>query len=166
MIARLRTLLLILATTAITACAWAPPQPAPAPDAAVLRSVSKATQHNPVLQTAQAMLGIPYKYGGHSPDEGFDCSGLVFYAHRSHGIDVPRTAQGLYRAAAPIPQDQLSPGDLMFFKTRGKRVSHVGFYVGPGRFLHAPSRGKTVSIAEYSNSYWRTRFAGAGRIVR
>ncbi len=110
------------------------------------------------------MLGVPYRYGGHSPRDGFDCSGLVFYAHRRNGIEVPRTAQAQFEFSSRVRREQLRPGDLLFFRTSGKRISHVGFYLGPGRFLHAPGTGKQVSIADYRTTYWRSRFAGAGRV--
>ncbi len=157
-------LILLVAASALSACAWAPPQVDPVARQPVTTPGDYSKPVSPVLQTAQTLLGIPYKYGGQAPDTGFDCSGLVYYAHRVHGIEVPRTARGLHRAATPVDQDQLSPGDLLFFRTRGRQVSHVGFYVAPGRFLHAPSTGKTVTLADYRDTYWRTRFAGAGRI--
>ncbi len=117
-----------------------------------------------VLSTARQMIGVNYRFGGASPDTGFDCSGLIYYAHRAQGISLPRTASAQYEFAHPVTRNDMRPGDLMFFRTSGKRISHVGFYLGPGRFLHAPGTGKKVSVADYRNSYWRSRFAGAGRI--
>ncbi|MBT8422211.1 MAG: C40 family peptidase, partial [Gammaproteobacteria bacterium] len=98
-----------------------------------------------MLLTARKMIGVDYAYGGHSPDTGFDCSGLVYYAHKVNGIQVPRTAAAQFRFADPVPRDALRPGDLMFFRTSGRKISHVGIYLGPGHFLHAPGTGKHVT---------------------
>ncbi len=118
-----------------------------------------------VIHAARSMLGKPYRYGGTSPSEGFDCSGLVQYAHKQAGILVPRTTGELYRSALHIPLNALQPGDLVFFHTQGRRyVSHVGIYLGNKRFIHAPSSGKRVSIASLKDSYWKKRFTGAGRL--
>lgn len=156
---------------AASACSWAPPaseQPARSPVSAEppvqARAGPAAARQNPVITIARSMLGKPYRYGGHSPRDGFDCSGLVYFAHRHNGISVPRTAQAQFDFSTPVRRDQLRPGDLMFFRTSGRQVSHVGFYLGPGRFLHAPGTGKQVSIADYRSTYWRSRYAGAGRI--
>lgn len=116
----------------------------------------------PVAALAQAYLGVPYRWGGNSPD-GFDCSGLVQHIHRLLGRDVPRTAHTQYLAAQPVALEQLRAGDLLFFRMRD-RLSHVAIYVGAGRFIHAPSRGKKVSYAELENPFWRARLQGAGRL--
>lgn len=157
------------------ACSWSPPGgdqshqssvPINTPEPVTRTQRHPEGDYSPVLLTARRMLGTPYQYGGHTPDQGFDCSGLVYFAHRSHGLDVPRTARAQFDFAAPVSYGDMRPGDLMFFRTRGKQVSHVGFYLGPGRFLHAPGTGKQVSVADYRSTYWRARFAGAGRIRR
>ena len=117
-----------------------------------------------VVQVAKSMLGVPYSYGGQSPETGFDCSGLVQYAHEQIGLEVPRTTGGQYKAVMTIPRRSLQPGDLVFFKTRYDRyITHVGIYLGEGRFIHAPSSGKTVSIASIRDRYWSRRFTAAGR---
>lgn len=160
--ARLLTPLLL--TVLLQACAWTPP---PQPLAHPAPGTPVGTAGHPVpaaLATASRMLGAPYRYGGHSPDTGFDCSGLVYYAHRMHGTQLPRTARAQFSFAHPVPEDALRPGDLLFFRTRGRQVSHVGFYLEPGRMLHAPSTGRRVTVTDYDNDYWRKRFAGAGRI--
>lgn len=170
-----RLLLMSVTAALLTGCSWAPPA-ADGPTTTIIASRATSTvgtaergpgpsrATDPILLTARQMIGIDYAYGGHSPDTGFDCSGLVYYAHRAHGIDLPRTAQAQYGFANPVPREALRPGDLMFFRTSGKRVSHVGLYLGPGRFLHAPGSGKQVTVADYRSTYWRSRFVGAGRI--
>lgn len=114
-----------------------------------------------VVETAQRMLGIPYRAGGASP-RGFDCSGLVRYSFGKVGIPVPRTAAEQFARARPVKQRALQPGDLVFFNIGGRRISHVGIYVGERRFVHAPSIGKQVSIDSLDNPYWRRRMVGAG----
>ncbi len=119
-----------------------------------------------VITTAKSMLGVKYRYGGTSPNRGFDCSGLVQYSHRLAGINLPRTTSQQYRAAKRISRRYLRAGDLVFFKTSPSRsVSHVGIYLGNNKFIHAPSSGKRVKISSMNDKYWRKRFRGAGRIL-
>jgi cell wall-associated NlpC family hydrolase len=114
------------------------------------------------VSLATDLIGTPYRWGGATP-AGFDCSGLVYYTFRKAGLDVPRTSLAQYRAARPVPIARAMPGDLVFFGRRGK-ITHVGIYLGDERFVHAPETGRSVSIAHLSDRYYRTRFAGAGRI--
>lgn len=117
---------------------------------------------HPGVRVAASMVGTPYRYGGSSP-RGFDCSGLVYYSYRQAGFHVPRTTREQLRAASRIPVSQLSPGDLLFFRTVRQDVSHVAIYTGGGRFIHAPSSGKRVSYGSMSNTYWQNRLIAAGR---
>jgi cell wall-associated NlpC family hydrolase len=117
---------------------------------------------DPVVAAAAEMVGVPYRYGGSTP-RGFDCSGLVYYAHRQAGITVPRTTGALLHRARPVRVAELRPGDLLFFELDGKKVSHVGIYAGANRFIHAPSTGKHVSWASLQSAFWSSRFIGAGR---
>lgn len=122
-------------------------------------------ERDKIVETARSMIGVPYEYGGESPDQGFDCSGLVQYAYRRAGYKLPRTTGQQYRHVQPIPSRFLRPGDLVFFSNKYDRfVSHVGIYVGNYRFIHAPSSGKTVSVASLRDPYWRRHFASAGRL--
>jgi cell wall-associated NlpC family hydrolase len=109
-----------------------------------------------------AVKGRPYRLGASGPN-AFDCSGLVRFAHRQAGIDVPRTTTRQYRAARPVDRRNMSEGDVIFFAVDGISISHVGLYAGNGRFIHSPSPGSRVSWASLDNSYWASRFAGAGR---
>jgi cell wall-associated NlpC family hydrolase len=115
-------------------------------------------------EIARGMIGTPYRWGGANP-EGFDCSGLVFYAYTSTGIDVPRTSVDQFRAATGIPLRDAGPGDLVFFR-EAWTVSHVGIYLGEGRFVHAPDEGQAVKVSSIEEDYYRARFAGAGRILQ
>ena len=119
-----------------------------------------------VIKTAKNMLGVKYRYGGTSPRQGFDCSGLVQYSYKAAGINVPRTTRQQYKAVRPISRRYLRAGDLVFYKTSVSRaVSHVGIYLGNNQFIHAPSSGKRVKISSMLEKYWRKRFTGAGRFL-
>ncbi len=117
---------------------------------------------NQAVFTAMQMVGVPYQWGGASP-RGFDCSGLVQYAYSNAGLQLPRTAAAQMNAVTPLTLENAEAGDLLFFRD-GKRTSHVAIYLGQGRFVHAPSTGKSVSLDSFSNTYWRMRFARAGRV--
>lgn len=114
---------------------------------------------------ALAQVGVPYRFGGVSPDTGFDCSGFVQYVFsRAAGLALPRTTYDIARVGNPVRRGQLQPGDLVFFDTQRKAYSHVGIYLGNQRFIHAPSDGGKVHVVTMSNHYWDSRFNGARRI--
>jgi murein DD-endopeptidase len=119
-----------------------------------------------IARNALAQLGVPYRYGGSEPRRGFDCSGLVAYAHGQEGIAVPRTAATQFAAADSVEQGQLRAGDLVFFRTvpRSRAVTHVGIYTGQGRFVHAPQTGRDVVESSLDEAYYRERYAGSGRL--
>jgi cell wall-associated NlpC family hydrolase len=112
-------------------------------------------------QIALQQVGVPYRYGGQSPS-GFDCSGLVHYAYARAGLSIPRTTAQLWSGTHAIERGGLQPGDLLFFSISGK-MSHVGLYLGDGRFVHAPSTGKTVRVESLSSTFYRQAFLRAGR---
>ncbi len=116
-------------------------------------------------QSAMNLIGIHYKYGGNTPQTGLDCSGLVRYVFKEAlGIDLPRTAAELSREGAKVSQQDLKPGDLVFYNTLRRSFSHVGIYLGNNKFIHAPRTGAAVRIEDMDISYWKTRFNGARRI--
>lgn len=115
-----------------------------------------------IADLAKTMVGSPYKYGGESPS-GFDCSGLVFYTHGKIGLRTPRTSLQQYRSAKHVSMNKLRSGDLIFFKLTRSPVSHVGIYVGNGRFIHAPQSGKQVKATRLNHAYWKTKIVSAGR---
>jgi len=160
----LRVFLLIQAAIAagligsLAGCSSAPPQAERSPRVLVPADAVR-TQ---VVFTAMQMVGVPYRWGGASP-EGFDCSGLVQYAYSNAGLQLPRTAADQMKAVTPLTLENAEAGDLLFFR-EGKRTSHVAIYLGQGRFVHAPSTGNSVSLDSFSNTYWRMRFARAGRV--
>ncbi|MDI9239216.1 C40 family peptidase [Lysobacter sp. LF1] len=122
---------------------------------------------NAVLMRAISLVGTPYRYGGNTPEGGFDCSGLVTYVYRDMlSLSLPRTSRDLAAWQGPrIAPERLAAGDLVFFG-QGKAVSHVGIYVGEGRFVHAPSTGGTVRLDHLDGSYWRDHYTGAKRVLR
>jgi cell wall-associated NlpC family hydrolase len=124
--------------------------------------VPVASIGNEIAMRAIALVGAPYKYGGEGP-EAFDCSGLVHFVHEQLGLDVPRTAAAQYAAAARVGIDGLKPGDLLFFRISGRRVSHVAVYAGHGRFVHAPKTGRPVELRTLNDEYYLPHLVGAGR---
>jgi cell wall-associated NlpC family hydrolase len=119
-----------------------------------------------VVRHALGYVGTPYRYGGDSAETGFDCSGLVWRVYRqATGIALPRDTYGISRTGIAVPPRELQPGDLVFFNTMRRPYSHVGIYLGGDRFVHAPSSGRTVSVARLSNRYWRQRFDGGRRVA-
>ncbi len=118
-----------------------------------------------VLQRAFALLGTPYRWGGTSPDNGFDCSGLVGYVFRTIGIDLPRVSRAMANEGTPVTdRSALTEGDLVFFGRRG-RVDHVGIYIGDGKFLHAPRTGRDVTVSTLTDGYWGQKYMEARRIT-
>jgi len=114
------------------------------------------------VESAKAMLGQPYRYGGAAPG-GFDCSGLVAYAGDNAGIHLPRTAQEQLRAGAPVPRAAVQAGDLVFMRLSHKTL-HVGIAVGPGRFVHAPAAGRFVRIDSLDAPPYSGAFIAARRV--
>ncbi len=121
-----------------------------------------------VLFRAIGLVGTPYRWGGNTPDAGFDCSGLIGYVYRdAAGISLPRSTREMIVMRAPnVDINSLQSGDLVFFATSGgSQVSHAGIYVGEGRFVHAPSTGGTVRLDYLSNSYWAKAYLQAKRVL-
>lgn len=114
---------------------------------------------------ALAMTDKPYRYGGESPYQGFDCSGLVSFVYDKIGISLPRTTTELAQAGQSIPLSRLSVGDLVFFRIAKRSNDHVGIYIGKRRFVHAPSAGKSVSIESLADPYWQKRITQARRVI-
>lgn len=122
---------------------------------------------NAVLMRAIGLVGTPYRYGGNTPEGGFDCSGLVNFVYRDMlDLKLPRTSRELAAYQGPkIAPERLAAADLVFFGSGGS-VTHVGIYVGEGRFVHAPSTGGTVRLDHLDGSYWRNNYSGAKRVLR
>lgn len=134
------------------------------PGAPALPAVGAA---NNVLFRALGLVGTPYRYGGNSPEAGFDCSGLVGFVYRdAAGLSLPRTSRDISEVDAPrVPKSELASGDLVFFGNK-RGINHVGIYVGENRFVHAPNSGGTVRLDLLDGAYWKEHFAFAKRVLR
>jgi cell wall-associated NlpC family hydrolase len=137
----------VMAVLVIAGCATRAPAPSPYGERAAA--------------VAQQMVGVQYRYGGASPN-GFDCSGLAYYAYQRVGLAIPRESSAQLRGARSIDLKQAAAGDLLFFKTEWNR-RHVAVYLGDRRFVHAPKRGKPVSIGSLDDGYFLPRLIGVGR---
>ncbi|WP_460454275.1 C40 family peptidase [Arenimonas aestuarii] len=166
---RMATWLVLLLSALLAACG-STPRRAQAPAAPTLKVVDVAPADpllaNEVLMRALGLVGTPYRWGGNTPDGGFDCSGLVGYVYLDAArIYLPRTTRDIARFdASKPPRDRLAPGDLVLFGDKGA-IFHVGIYVGDGRFVHAPSTGGTVRLDRLDGPYWGRHYTGARRIL-
>ncbi|QKZ07248.1 MULTISPECIES: C40 family peptidase [Pseudomonas] len=124
-------------------------------------------QSSEVLSRAVNALGTPYRWGGSSPTKGFDCSGFVKYAFNDvKAVDLPRTSNAMAAGhGQKVDQKDLKPGDLLFFNIKSRRVNHVAIYLGNDRFIHAPRRGKAVSIDTLNKPYWQEHYVVAKRVL-
>lgn len=158
-----RTLLLFGSLLLLGACMS---HPKPAAHFALPAHQPGGANPNDILFRAIGLIGTPYRYGGNTPESGFDCSGLVAYVFRDvAGVALPRTANEIGAIDAPrIQRKQLDSGDVVLFGN-GDRVNHVGIYVGRGRFVHAPNSGGTVRLDYLDAPYWNEHFSGALRIL-
>jgi len=136
----------------------------------VRKQTKKTSRYTPparyqAILAAKRQIRKKYRWGGSSPRTGFDCSGLTQYAYKSAKVHLPRTAREQFKHTKRISLSKLQVGDLIFFRTRRTRarVNHVGIYLGGGKFIHAPRKGKRVSVANL-NKYWRRKAVGAGRV--
>lgn len=154
-----RPVLMLSVVFALAACAGSPPRTA----SATAQFDSENADASRAADHALAMVGAPYRYGGVDP-AGFDCSGLVHYSFRKIGVSLPRDTRSLRKVGFEIGMDDLAKGDLVFFDQEGKKSSHVGIYLGDGRFVHAPSTGGKVRADKIDLTYWRKHFTEARRI--
>ena len=134
------------------------------------RGNNRAYPPNPAMNDlamyAFSLDGTPYKYGGNSPESGFDCSGFVGHVFKhALGKKLPRSTEEISRVGFEMDLDDIQPGDLVFYNTLHRSNSHVGIYLGDGQFIHSPSTGKSVTIVNMNDSYWRKRYNGARRIA-
>ena len=120
------------------------------------------SKQSAIIVTAQKYLGAPYVWGGSTPD-GFDCSGFTQYVMKQNGITIPRTAAEQFAAGTPVDKSSLRVGDMVFFTTYKPGASHVGFYMGDGKFIHASSSSEGVTISKLAETYYTERYIGARR---
>ena len=126
-------------------------------------SAAMSTKHaDKVVTTGKKYIGTPYKYGGTTP-KGFDCSGFVGYTvKKATGTNLPRASKSMYNKGQKVAKSKLKKGDLVFFNTSGKGISHVAIYIGSNKVIHSVSKG--VKIDSLNSSYWKKRYVGAKRI--
>lgn len=134
--------------------------PRPVPEVTTPRTRSM----DAIIDTALTFRGVPYQFGGDSPDTGFDCSGFIRYVLAQHALVVPRTAAEQFRVGRTIKAKDIRAGDLVFFTTVAPGASHVGLALDQDRFIHAPASTGVVRIEPLASSYWRERFIGARRL--
>nr|WP_052185344.1 C40 family peptidase [Halopseudomonas pelagia] len=188
---QVRVLISVVLLALLAGCSSAPRQGSEGMHAPAARSASTSVSrtvspsktystHAPSVRTlppvnedivfhAIGLVGTPYRYGGSSPETGFDCSGLIKYVYQQAvGMSLPRTTAGLNALAAKNPPvGSLQPGDLVLFAMNGgKRVDHAGIYVGDGRFLHAPSSGGKVRVDDMQSNFWQRTYTGARRVLK
>lgn len=163
-------LALMFLAALLSACASRTPPPVPVRAPVVFApSQPFSPVAEDVLFRALGLVGTPYRWGGNTPDSGFDCSGLIGYVYRdAAGIALPRSTREMISMRAPeVGKDALQTGDLVFFATNGgSQVSHAGIYVGEGRFVHAPATGGTVKLDSLSKAYWQRAYLGAKRVLQ
>lgn len=133
------------------------------PSVEALQGNTGPTISSQIIATAKKYIGVPYLWGG-TTTKGFDCSGYVQYVFNIHGIKLPRVSADQYRVGTKVSKANLQPGDLVFFNTNGKGVSHVGIYIGNDQFIHSGTT-KGVSITKFSSSYWTGMYLGARRVL-
>ena len=129
--------------------------------AARIKRSGQGDLRSELVLTAQRFLGVPYRWGGEDRNNGFDCSGLTMVSYRLNGLNLPRNSRAQFKAGRAVAKKNLKKGDLVFFATKGgKRVTHVGMYIGSGEFIHAPRTGKTVRVAKLSSKFFKKTYAG------
>lgn len=156
-----------LVALSLVGCAVAPRQSPPQPERAAVEAPAPRIElslGSAVAELAMGMVGARYRFGGATPNEGFDCSGLVFYAYTQAGFRVPRTSREQFRAAHKIALDDASPGDLIFFQDQAK-LSHVAIYLGDRQFVHAPADGQRVAVASLDSPYYQQHLVAVGTLV-
>ncbi|KVL94369.1 C40 family peptidase [Burkholderia stagnalis] len=174
----LRIWLPVAVVSLLSACSSVPPQSsrpsgmtiatprAFPPPANFPKFIDHSVGQEEISIQAMSLVGVPYRWGGNTPDSGFDCSGLVRYViGRAADVNLPRTTADMSGRGMSIDPEQVAPGDLIFFNTTGRPHSHVGIYVGKLRFVNAPSTGGTVRLDYLTNPYWAKRFDGIRRVA-
>jgi len=143
----------------LSACASTPPAEKP-------NVISESSASIDVVMFAMSLAETPYRYGGNSVETGFDCSSFVGHVYKnSVGIELPRSSQELSQVGKLLDRSQLQAGDLVFFNTQHRANSHVGIYVGEGKFVHAPRTGARIRVENMNENYWLSRYNGARRIT-
>ena len=129
--------------------------------AARIRQSGQGDLRSELVSTVRRFIGVPYRWGGEDRKNGFDCSGLTMVSYRLNGLNLPRNSRAQFKSGHYVAKKNLQKGDLVFFATKGgKRVTHVGMYIGNGKFIHAPRTGKTVRVAKLSSRFFKKTYVG------
>ncbi|MBS7412712.1 C40 family peptidase [Pseudomonas syringae] len=134
---------------------------------AALQASAPAKQGNAVVKRALQAVGTPYRWGGNTPGKGLDCSGLVKYAYTDvREVDLPRTSNAMAQGhGQTVDRKDLKPGDLLFFNIKSRNINHVAIYLGDNKFVHAPRRGKAVTVDTLNKPYWNSHYKIAKRVL-
>jgi cell wall-associated NlpC family hydrolase len=161
-----KILVLLIFCALVAGCASPGRTPADARSAGTdARRIPSGADRSEALLMALMALGVDYRIGGRSSATGFDCSGLVAHVYEeAYGVRLPRTVLGQSETGVAVSAHQIEPGDLLFYDTLGRPFSHVGIYLGDGKFVHAPKTGSTVRVENAQSTYWTKRFNGARRV--
>jgi cell wall-associated NlpC family hydrolase len=153
----------ILAVISVSGCAsqQTTQQSSQPPSRPPVQASAPASPAEEAVSVAMLQIGVPYRYGGASP-QGFDCSGLVYYSYSRAGKSLPRTTATLWSQTRPVEKNDIRVGDILFFHIAGK-MSHVGLYIGDDRFVHAPESGKVVTVANLNSDFYDRALIRAGR---
>lgn len=150
----------------LTACGTTPSSPAAASSRAPANSQTSSAAASEVVLYALGLLNTGYRFGGRNPESGLDCSGMTAYIFReAAGLPLPHNAAQQARLGREVAAAQLQPGDLVFFNTNGRGISHVGLYIGENRFIHAPATNGRIKITGLDNPYFRSRYITARRLL-
>jgi cell wall-associated NlpC family hydrolase len=140
------------------------PQPLPKSFATTV-STAVVDKTETLINNAMQLIGVRYRWGGNTPQSGLDCSGFVRYVFNdTFGFLLPRKSSQMSKVGLQIRKDELQPGDLVFFNTMRHTFSHVGIYLGDNKFIHAPSKGKSIRVDDMTKVYWEKRYNGARRV--
>lgn len=155
-----RTALLLLSTLAAASCSWF------SEERIYTGPANSGYGHSSVVETARSLLGVRYSWGGETPRDGFDCSGLTYFVYAQHGVRIPRVSWEQYQVGREVYGRDLMPGDLVFFRiSRSSRSLHVGIVSGPSTFIHSPKAGGRVSESSLDNPFWKKHFVGGKRVL-
>lgn len=160
-----KVLVLLIFCAGLAGCASSSRVPDSRSSSVEPRRPATPADRSEALLVALMALGVDYRMGGRSSATGFDCSGLVAHVYEeAYGIRLPRTVIAQSETGIAVSARDLEPGDLVFYNTLGQPYSHVGIYLGEGKFVHAPKTGATVRVENAASTYWTKRFSGARRI--
>lgn len=160
----------LLAALVLAGCGSTPRSSPPTASRPVDRSVSNiqvaSENRQEVVLYALSLLDVNYQFGGANPEAGLDCSGLVYFIYKNAlGVTLPHNAAEMARLSRPVERQALQAGDLVFFNTLGKPYSHVGVYIGDGKFVHAPSSKGHIKVESLSSPWFAARFEGGRSLI-